>query len=201
MANRLILLAVALIVFVTQGAGYAQDTVRSAGESLTATKTAAQAQGPPLPQPESITVDRSLSKEDAAQMIKTARLFYAFWDTGNAEYVSASVDNNFRDNTLPEGRPQGPKGLLYASQAFRSAVPDLHCKIEDLLVSGDRITARLTFTGTHKGEFMGHAATGKPVRFLAIDVLRIRGGQIVEDWHLEDNLTLLQQLGVVSLKK
>ena len=164
-------------------------------------KTLAQAQGPSLPQAESITVDRSLSKEDAAQMIKTARLFYAFWDTGNAEYASAVVDNDFRDNTLPAGRPQGPKGLLYASQAFRSAVPDLHCTIEDLLVSRDKITARLLFTGTHKGEFMGHPATGKRVKFFAIDILRIRGGKIVEDWHLEDNLTLLEQLGVVSLKK
>ena len=164
-------------------------------------KTAAQAQGPTLPQPESMTVDRSVSKADAAQMIKTARLFYAFWDTGNAEYLSAAVDNDFRDNTLPEGRPQGPKGLLYASQTFRSAVPDLHCKIEDLLVSGDKITARLTFTGTHTGEFMGRPATGKPVRFFAIDILRIRRGRVVEDWHLEDNLTLLEQLSVVSLKK
>jgi|SRR5271157_69489 len=76
---------------------------------------AAQTRGLPLPQPESITVDRSLSKADAAQMIKTARLFYAFWDTGNAAYVAAAVDSDFRDNTLPEGRPQGPKGLLYAS--------------------------------------------------------------------------------------
>jgi len=165
------------------------------------TNSAAQAQGPLLPQPESITVDRSLSEEEAAQMIKTARLFYAFWDTGNAEYASAAVGNNFRDNTLPEGRPQGFKGLLYASQTFRSAIPDLHCKIEDLLVTGNKITARLTFTGTHKGQFMGHAPTGKPVRFFAIDILRIRGGRIVEDWHLEDNLTLLEQLGVVSLKK
>jgi 3-hydroxyisobutyrate dehydrogenase-like beta-hydroxyacid dehydrogenase len=53
MANRQILLAVASIVLATQDAGYAQDTVRSAGESLTATKTAAQAQGPTLPQPDS----------------------------------------------------------------------------------------------------------------------------------------------------
>ena len=81
---------------------------------------AAQAQGQSLRQPESITVDRSLSPADAAQMIKTARLFYAFWDTGNAEYASAAVDNDFRDNTLPAGRPQGPKGLLYASQTFVS---------------------------------------------------------------------------------
>src|ERR1700730_7875076 len=81
--------------------------------SLAPTQTAAQAQGPPLPQPESMTVDRSLSKAEAAQMIKTARLFYAFWDTGNAEYASAAVDKDVRANTLPEGRPQGPKGLLY----------------------------------------------------------------------------------------
>src|SRR5712672_4850871 len=131
------------------------------------TQTAAQTQIPPLPQAESITVDRSLSPADAAQMIKTARLFYAFWDTGNAEYASAAVDNDFRDNTLPAGRPQGPRGLLYASQAFRTAVPDLHCTIEDLLVSRDKVTARLLFTGTHKGEFMGHPATGKPVTFFA----------------------------------
>jgi predicted ester cyclase len=169
--------------------------------AIAPTKTSAQALGPPLPQPASMTVDRSLTKGEAAQMIKTALLFYEFWDSGNAEYASAAVDKDFHDNTLPEGRPQGPKGLLFASQAFRSAVPDLHCKIEDLLVSGDKITARLTFTGTHKGEFMGYPATGKPVRFFAIDVLRIRGGRIVEDWHLEDNLSLLEQLGVVSLKK
>jgi predicted ester cyclase len=168
---------------------------------ITLNPTAAQAQTPPLPQPESITVASPADSDRSAQMIKTARLFYAFWDTGNAEYASAAVDTDFRDNTLPAGRPQGPKGLLYASQTFRSAVPDLHCTIEDLLVSGDKITARLLFTGTHKGEFMGHPATGKPVTFFAIDILRIRGGKIVEDWHLEDNLTLLEQLGVVSLKK
>src|SRR5258708_4561202 len=91
--------------------------------SIALSQMAAQAQGQPLPQPESITVDRSRSPADAEQMIKTARLFYAFWDTGNAEYASAAVDNDFRDNTLPAGRPQGPKGLLYASQTFRGAVP------------------------------------------------------------------------------
>jgi predicted ester cyclase len=169
--------------------------------SIAPVQTATQAQGPLLPQNESMTVDRCLSPADAAQMTRTARLFYAFWDTGNEDDASAAVDKDFRDNTLPDGRPQGPKGLLYASRTIRSAVPDLHCAIEDLLVSGDKVTARLLFTGTHTGEFMGHPATGKPVRFLAIDILRIRDGKIVEDWHLEDNLTLLEQPGVVSLNK
>ena len=83
MANRTILLAVALI-FVTQAAG---ETL-TLDQAMVPTQTAAQAQGPPLPKPKSMTVDRSLSKADAAQMIKTARLFYAFWDTGNTEVLS-----------------------------------------------------------------------------------------------------------------
>jgi predicted ester cyclase len=77
------------------------------------------------------------------------------------------------------------------------AVPDLQCTIEDLLVVGDKVTAHLTFTGTHKGEFMGSKPTGKPVKFIATDILHMKDGKIVEDWHLEDNLTLMQQLGVV----
>jgi len=168
--------------------------------AMVSTEMPAQLQGS-LPQPESMTLDRSLSDTDVAQMIRAARLFYAFWDTGNSEYLSAAVENDFRDNTLPEGRPQGRTGLLFASQTFRSAVPDLHCKIEDLLLSGDKVTARLTFTGTHKGEFMGHSGTGRPVNFFAIDILLIRGCKILHDWPLEDNLTLLQQLALVSLKK
>src|SRR5713226_6327061 len=89
--------------------------------SIALTQTVAQAQDPPLPQPESITVDRSLSAGDAAQMIKTARLFYAFWDTGNAEYASAAVDNDFRDNTLPAGGLKVPKACFTLRRLF--AVP------------------------------------------------------------------------------
>jgi len=137
--------------------------------AMVSTEMPAQLQGS-LPQPESMTLDRSLSDADTAQVIKAVRLFYAFWDTGNSEYVSAAVDNDFRDSTLPAGRPQGRAGLLFASQAFRSAVPDLRCRIEDLLLSGDKVTARFTFTGTDKGEFMGHAATGRAVKFFAIDI-------------------------------
>jgi predicted ester cyclase len=107
------------------------------------------------------------------------------------------VSQRFIDNTLPKGRPQGLAGLEYASRNFRAAVSDLRCTIEDLLVVGDKVTARLTFTGTHTGPFMGKPATGHQVKFLAIDVLRIENGKIVEDWHLEDNLALMQQLGVV----
>src|SRR6266478_6450503 len=92
-------------------------------QAIVPAQMAAPAQGRPLHQPESMTVDRSLSKADAAQMIKTTRLFYTFWDTGDAGYAAASVDNLFHDNTLSEGRPHGPEGLLFASPVFLRAVP------------------------------------------------------------------------------
>lgn len=151
-----------------------------------------------LPQPQSMTIDPSLNSKDAAAMVQAAQRFYAFWNTGNEDFISQTVASGFIDNTLPKGRPQGPEGLTFASRNFRKAVPDLQCKIEDLLVVGDKVTARLTFTGTHNGEFLGKAPTGKPIKFMAIDVLRIKDGKLIEDWHLEDNLTLMQQLGVVA---
>jgi predicted ester cyclase len=142
-------------------------------------------------------VDASLSKEKVEQSIRAARHFYAFWDTGNPEHIKQAVAPFFIDNTLPPGRPQGPQGLLFASRSFRAAVPDLRCTIEDLLVTGDKVTARLSFTGTFTGTFQGKQGHGQPVSFRAIDILHVREGRIIEDWHLEDNLTFLQQIGAV----
>jgi predicted ester cyclase len=58
----------------------------------------------------------------------------------------------------------------------------------------------MVFHGTFKGEFMGHAPTGKPIEFFAMDILHIKDGRLIEDWHLEDNLTLMQQLDAVKMQ-
>ena len=110
-----------------------------------------------------------------------------------------AVSQHFKDNTLPEGRPQGFKGLLFASKNFRTAVPDLTCTIEDLLVAKDKVTARLSFKGHNTGPISGSKPSRKAVSFFAIDILHIKEGKIIEDWHLEDNLTFLQQTGIVKL--
>ena len=55
---------------------------------------------------------------------------------------------------MPKGRPQGVEGLKFATQNFRKVVPNIHCEIEDLLVVGDKVTARLSFTGTHNGKIL-----------------------------------------------
>src|SRR4051794_31792815 len=56
---------------------------------------------PELPQPKALTVDGSVGPEKAAQMVQTAQFFYAFWNTGDAQYLDRAVASDFLDNTLP----------------------------------------------------------------------------------------------------
>ncbi|MEU8514598.1 ester cyclase [Kitasatospora sp. NPDC048722] len=151
---------------------------------------------PDLVQPKSLTVDRSIGARRAAQEVHLAQQLYTFWNTGQRRYLDAAVAPEFKDNTLPAGRPQGPAGPLFASRSFRAAVPDLTCELSDVLVAGDRITARLVFRGHFTGTFNGVRGTGRSVDFNAIDIQHVGTDRIVEDWHIEDNQTLLTQLGV-----
>ena len=121
-------------------------------------------------------------------MVHAAQRFYAFWDTGKEELIPQTVTKDFFDNTLPKGRPQGIEGLKFAAQNFRKVVPDIHCEIEDLLVVGDKVTARLS---------LQERIMVRKLIF-AIDILHVKDRKITEDWHLEDNLTLQQQLGLIA---
>jgi predicted ester cyclase len=152
-----------------------------------------------LPQPRSITMDHSVSRPRAREAIRAAQLFYAFWDTGKAEYAQAAIGTDFFDSALPEGCRQGPEGLAAASRAFRTAVPDLRCSVENLLVTGDKVVARLRFRGSQEATLLGQPATGNSIDFSAIDILRVENGLIVEAGHVEDlyNSTLMRKLGEI----
>ena len=155
-----------------------------------------------LPLPKSVVIDRSIPASQREAMSLTARRYYAFWDTGDVVYANAVLAPDFVDRTLPDGRPQGPAGPVFASKNFRTAVPDLHVEIEEMLIVSDRVIGRLRFTGHFTGTFGNAAAAGRgdgrAIDFRAIDIYRIANGHIAENWHLEDNLTLLQQLGAVG---
>ncbi|MGW3045458.1 ester cyclase [Kitasatospora sp. NPDC001159] len=150
---------------------------------------------PDLVQPKTLTADRSIGERRAAQEVHLAQQLYTFWNTGQQRYLDAAIDPRFKDNTLPAGRPQGPAGPVLASRNFRAAVPDLSCELSDVLVTGDRITARLVFRGHFTGTFNGVRGKGQNVEFNAIDIQHVGTDRIIEDWHIEDNETLLAQLG------
>ncbi|MGO4327007.1 ester cyclase [Cupriavidus sp. 2TAF22] len=131
-----------------------------------------------------------------AAVLLAARRYATFWNTGDERYARLALDPGFTDRTLPPGREQGLPGPLQASKGFRTAVPDLSAQMEDVVIAGDRAAVHLRFRGHFTGQFGNAKGQGQAIDFQAFDLYRVAGGKIVENWHLEDNLTLLKQMGV-----
>ena len=106
------------------------------------------------------------------------------WAALTSYFSEDVVFNNSRD----------VKQHLVRMRALRSAFPDLHLTIEDQIAEGDRVVTRVTFRGTHQGEFNGIPPTGKPVEYSGIAIDRIADGKVVEMWHLANTLGLLEQI-------
>jgi len=84
---------------------------------------------------------------------------------------------------------------------LHTAFPDLNTSEEDLISEGDKIVVRRTFRGTHKGEFMGVAASGNEVTFSGIFIDRLTGGKIEEQWVVFDVMGLMRQIGGVPAQE
>jgi predicted ester cyclase len=121
------------------------------------------------------------------------------------EYQTAADEQAFAellhpdvvDRSRPPGIADGAEGVRQQFAAFRAAFPDFRAAIHDQIAEGDKVVTRKVFHGTHRGELMGIAPTGREVQIEVIDIVRVEGGQIVEHWNVVDRLGLLQQLGAL----
>jgi predicted ester cyclase len=153
---------------------------------------------PALITPKVLITDPGAKPEQVQAQTLAARRYATFWSSGEPALAHEALAPDFMDRALPPGRAQGIAGPLAASKAFHGAVPDLNCEVQQMIVSGDRVVSHLRFTGHFTGTFNGVKGQGQVVNFIATDIYRIEGGKIAENWHLEDNLTFLQQIGVVA---
>ncbi len=96
------------------------------------------------------------------------------------------------------GQPSGREGVKFFVNAMREAFPDVRLKsIEPMMADGNLEAARTIVAGTHEGELMGVAATGKSVEFESIDIIRVEDGKVAEHWGVTDTMSLMQQLGAI----
>ncbi|GAB3397784.1 ester cyclase [Massilia agilis] len=151
-----------------------------------------------LVQPRVLVIDPSLGAAQAQASVLAARRYGSFWDNGEEALARAALAPDFIDRTLPPGRAQGVEGPLAASKFVRAAVPDMRADIEQMIVTGDRVVVHLHFHGHFTGRFKDVQGKGQAVDFIATDIYRIGNGRITDNWHLEDNLAFLQQLGVIG---
>ena len=104
---------------------------------------------------------------------------------------------DFVNLSAPPGMPSDREGGKMFLGGFLSAFPDSQLTIDDMIAEGDRVATRKTFTGTHTGDGIGIPPTGKPVSIQYVDILRLRDGRIIEHWLSMDQLSFMQQLGVI----
>jgi len=119
------------------------------------------------------------------------------WNTGDLTIADEVFAADFvnHDPSVPDViNLDGLKGLVVMS---RIATPDLRITIEDMIAEGDKVVARLSAIGTHKGDFMGIPPTGVQITNTRMITFRIADGKIVETWENYDMLGVLQQLGVM----
>lgn len=133
-----------------------------------------------------------------ADLKAIARRFYdEVMTKGKTDVINEIVAPDLVEHEEFPGLPGGREGLHQFVSMMHTAFPDLRATPDDIIVEGNKVVVRSTFTGTHKGDFMGIAPTGKRVEFRAIDVVRFEGDKAVEHWGVTDQMTMMQQLGVV----
>ncbi len=117
------------------------------------------------------------------------------WNTRNWAVFDEVMAPDYVDHYALPGLKPGREAYKEAQISTTNAFPDFQFTIEDMIAEGDKVVVRLTFSGTHRGEFAGIAPTGKRVTYTHIRILRVVRGKFVEDWGFSDRLGALQQLG------
>jgi steroid delta-isomerase-like uncharacterized protein len=136
-----------------------------------------------------------MSAEDNKAIVR--RVYEEVINKGNLNVADETLTSDYvyRSPGSPEFR--GPDGFKQLITMYRTAFPDLHLDVDDLIAEGDTVVSRWTGRGTHQGELMGIPPTGKQVTVTGVVISRFSGGKAAEDWELIDTLGMLQQLGAI----
>ncbi len=119
----------------------------------------------------------------------------AFIQGGDINAFNEIVSPSFINHTAPDGVPKGPEGVLYFFNHFlKPAFPDIVVEIRCQVAEGDKVMTHKYFHATHKGDFMGIAATGIRVRMEVMDILRLENEKFVEHWNVVDWNNILGQI-------
>ena len=110
------------------------------------------------------------------------------------ERDSAACERLLSVDFVHNGEPRGRTGQRQAVDYFLAAFPDLRNEIELILAEDDLVAAHQRWTGTHGGEFLGVAASGRRVEFSSTAVLKVRDGLIAQAWDEMDSAAIVKQL-------
>jgi predicted ester cyclase len=122
--------------------------------------------------------------------------FEEVWNKGREEVIDEMIAPQTPARGLAQGGRElvGPAAFKEFYRPMKSAFPDIHITVDDVLVEGDQSVCRLTANATHTGDGLGVPPTGRKISFTAIVWLRWKDGQVVDGWNEFDSAHLMGQI-------
>lgn len=136
--------------------------------------------------------------DPALETEQSKALVRRYFDACNRHDIEGVLACLHPDITHHSRLSEYPKaGVVFAFEATFGAFPDLRWTIRELIAERDRVATLVLIEGTHRGEYLGKAGTGKRVRVFSVDVARVQDGRFIEHRGVLDELHILAQIGVV----
>ncbi|MGB3183555.1 MAG: ester cyclase [Cyclobacteriaceae bacterium] len=127
--------------------------------------------------------------------IEAQKKFGEAVNTGNLEMIRDVVADDVVDHDPAPMQGPGPQGYIDFFSMMRTAFPDMKVDVEQMVTDEENVSFAYTLSGTHKGEFMGVAPTGKSIKARGMQVGRFVDGKLKERWGSSDELGILKQIG------
>jgi len=116
---------------------------------------------------------------------------------GRLERADDLVAVDFIELDPLPGQRQGREGLKEIIAVIRTAFPDIHWVMEEMVAEDELVFSRFTWSGTHRGTFFGIPATGRQVNVSGMVLDRVAAGRMAESRILMNSMAMMQQLGVI----
>ena len=123
------------------------------------------------------------------------RFIQEVFNEGRLDALSSMLSKSYVLQDAPSDTVSGADGVRQAVTLFRTAFPDLAISIEELVAEGDAVCARSVLRGTHQGEFMGIAPTGRTVAVTSLTLVHVIDGHLTSSCVKTDLMTLFRQIG------
>ncbi|NJN88275.1 MAG: ester cyclase [Leptolyngbyaceae cyanobacterium SL_7_1] len=128
------------------------------------------------------------------------RFYEEVFNQRNVDVIDELVSSEFVNHDPTPVASRDPESMKQFIKTLTEAFPDHHHHIEDLIAERDKVVMRCTLTATHEGQFPGFLdmpPTGKAICQRQIHILRVHNHQLIEHWVVRDDLTMMQQLGLI----
>ena len=132
---------------------------------------------------------------------KERRMVAAALNKGNLSVVDECLAPDFIYHGPGGAEVKGIDGYKQFLAGLRTAYPDIHVKIEDIVAEGDLVATRTLCTFTFTGQTGTIKPAGKSISLAGSILDRFKDGKIAETWEVYDRLDLYQQMGIIPSKK